>query len=87
MLNTGSFYPRGSEAMSGEYTVAASLLDTAINQAEEDNAMDPDAMALAILSLVLRKLSEYRSRADIESCIDYDLDNVIEQDQVITRGC
>jgi hypothetical protein len=49
--------------------------------------MDPDAMALAILSLVLRKLSEYRSRADIESCIDYDLDNVIEQDQVITRGC
>ncbi len=73
--------------MSGEYTVATQLIDDAIATAESNNAMDPDAMALAILSMAIRKLSQYRSRKDIESCIDYDLDNVIEQDQVITRGC
>ena len=73
--------------MSGEYTVAANLIDQAITEAESSTSMDADAMALALLSLTLRRLSEYRSRADIESCVDYDLDNVIEQDQVITRGC
>ena len=73
--------------MSGEYTVATKVIDDAMARAEADNAMDPDAMALALLSTAIRTLSGYRSRADIEMAIDYDLDNVVEQDQVITRGC
>ena len=73
--------------MSGEYAAARTLIDEALTEAEANRSMDQDAMALAILSMVLRQLSQHRSRADIESCIDYTLDNVVEQDLVITRGC
>ena len=73
--------------MSGENTLAVQMVDDAILQAEECNTMDSDSMALAILSQALRRLSAYRSRQDIESYIDYDLDNMVEQDMVITRGC
>ena len=73
--------------MSGEYAVAQTLIDDAMARARAEPAMDPDTMALAILSTAIRELSRYRTRGDIEMCIDYDLDNVIEQDLVITRGC
>lgn len=49
--------------------------------------MCPDAMALAILSQNLRTLSTSRSRADLESYIDYDLNNIVDSDMVITRAC
>ncbi|MFT4714009.1 MAG: hypothetical protein ACJAVI_000209 [Candidatus Azotimanducaceae bacterium] len=44
-------------------------------------------MTLAILSQTLKLLSETRSRKDLESYIDYDLDNMVESDMAITRGC
>ena len=78
---------QGAPHLSGEYTVATKVIDDAMAQAEANNAMDPDAMALALLSTAVRTLSGYRSRADIEMAIEYDLDHVVEQDQVITRGC
>ena len=73
--------------MSGENTRAKELVMTAISEAEDSSSMDSDSMALAILSQVLRVLSETRSRQDLESYIDYDLDNMVESDMVITRGC
>ena len=73
--------------MSGANTLAAEMVSDAISKADVSNTMDADSMALAVLSQVLRHLSSYRSRADIESYIDFELDNVVEQDLVITRGC
>ena len=73
--------------MSGENTLAKQMIHDAISTAEAANTMDPDSMALAILSGVLRHLSDYRTRGDLESYIEYDLDNIVEQDMVITRGC
>jgi len=73
--------------MSGEYQVASAAIDAAMIEAESTSNMDPDTMALALLSMAIRKLGQFRTRADIEMCIDYNLDNIVEQDQVITRGC
>lgn len=71
--------------MSGENTIAKQLVTDAIKAAEEDKNMSGDSMGLAILSQVLRTLSETRNRKDLESYIDYDLDNLVESDMVITR--
>ena len=71
--------------MSGENTRAKELIDLAITEAEASNSMSSDSMALAILSQVLRLLNETRSRNDLESYIEYDLDNMVESDMVITR--
>jgi hypothetical protein len=73
--------------MSGENAQAKILVDEAIEQADQNSSMSSDSMALAILSRVLRNLSGNRSRADLESYIDYDLDNQVESNMVITRGC
>jgi len=75
------------DQVSGENTQAKELVMGAISEAENSPSMSPDSMALAILSQVLKVLSETRSRQDIESYIDYDLDNMVESDMVITRGC
>jgi len=71
--------------MSGENKIAKQLVTDAIKAAEEDKTMSGDSMGLAILSQVLRILSETRNRKDLESYIDYDLDNLVESDMVITR--
>jgi len=71
--------------VSGENTRAKELIDLAITEAEASNSMSSDSMALAILSQVLRLLNETRSRNDLESYIEYDLDNMVESDMVITR--
>jgi len=73
--------------MSGENALAKTLVNDAIEQAEQSTSMSSDSMALAILSQVLRNLSGHRSRADLESYIEYDLDNQVESNMVITRGC
>lgn len=72
--------------MSGENTRAKELITQAISEAENSSSMSQDSMALAILSQTLRLLNETRSRKDLESYIDYDLDNMVESDMVITRG-
>ena len=73
--------------MSGVNTIAKNLVADAMAQAEQDPSMSSDSMAHAILSQVLMTLSEFRSRKDIENYIEYDLENMVESDMVITRGC
>jgi hypothetical protein len=73
--------------MSGEATIATKLVVDAIDNAEQESSMSADTMAHAILSAVLVELSKTRSRRDLESFIDFDLDNIVEVDNVITRGC
>lgn len=71
--------------MSGENTRAKELINQAITEADASSSMSSDSMALAILSQVLRVLNETRSRRDLESYIEYDMDNMVESDMVITR--
>jgi hypothetical protein len=63
------------------------MVEDAVSSATKDRSMCPDAMALAILSQNLRTLSTSRSRTDLESYIDYDLNNIVDSDMVITRAC
>ena len=73
--------------MSGENGCAKALVSESIEKAELSSSMSADSMALAMLSQLLQVLSETRSRKDIENYIEYDLDNMVESDMVITRGC
>ena len=73
------------DEVSGENTRAKELIKQAIVEAEASPSMSSDSMALAILSQVLTMLNEKRSRRDLEQYIEYDLDNMIESDMVITR--
>ncbi len=73
------------DEVSGENTRAKELIDQAITEADASSSMSSDSMALAILSQVLRVLNETRSRRDLESYIEYDMDNMVESDMVITR--
>lgn len=73
--------------MSGEAAIAKRALENALQETEGDRSKTTDAVLLAFLGEALTKLSASRSRADIESYISYQLDNVGEEDWVITRGC
>jgi len=73
--------------MSGEHSVARQLLAEALAEAESSPSMCPDTQALAILTAVLQTLSQTRSRKDVESFVAYNLENLVESDRVITRGC
>ena len=73
--------------MSGVNTIAKNLVSDAMELSEQDPSMDADAMGHAILSQILMTLSKSRTRKDIENYIEYDLDNQVDSDIVITRGC
>lgn len=73
--------------MTGVTTIANELIAGAMATAEQDSTLDTDAMAHAILSGVLAALSANRSRKDIDNFIEFELDNLLDSDMVITRGC
>jgi hypothetical protein len=73
--------------MSGEHRVAKQLYSEAITAADNNPSMCADAQALAILTTALHELSKTRSRKDLDSYIAYNLDNLVDSDLVITRGC
>ena len=73
--------------MSGEHKAAKQLYTEAIAAADKNSSMCPDGQALAILTTVLHELSKTRSRKDLDSYIAYNLDNLVDSDLVITRGC
>jgi hypothetical protein len=73
--------------MSGEHSIAKQLFMDAVAAADKNPSMCADAQALAILTTVLHELSKTRSRKDLDSYISYNLDNQVDSDLVITRGC
>ena len=73
--------------MSGEHSIAKQLFKDTIAAADKSPSMCPDTQALAILTTVLHELSKTRSRKDLDSYIAYNLDNLVDSDLVITRGC
>ena len=73
--------------MSGEHSIAKKLYREAIAAADKNPSMSADAQALAILTTALHELGRTRSRKDLDSYIAYNLDNLVDSDLVITRGC
>ena len=73
--------------MSGEHTIAKQLFKDSIAAADKNPTMCGDTQALAILTTALHELSRTRSRKDLDSYIAYSLDNLVDSDLVITRGC
>lgn len=72
--------------MAGESQLAQTLFEDALARAESDAAMSPDTLANALLTAVLGHLAKTRSRADLTSLVQFELDAAGEDEFVITRG-
>lgn len=72
--------------MAGESQLAKSVLEDALARAEDDPSMSADTLANALLTALLGHLVTTRSRADLKSLIEFELDAAGEDEFVITRG-
>lgn len=73
--------------MAGEYKVAQAVLDQAIQQTEGDRSMSTDSLISALLGLLLSEQAKSRPKEDILSFVEHHLDNLGDDEHVITRGC
>jgi len=73
--------------MAGEYTIATKVVADAIKEAEDANNMCPETMANALLGQVLSQMSKNKTRADVESYVNFELDNLGGEFMIATRGC
>ncbi|MEO1657389.1 MAG: hypothetical protein AAFR65_06680 [Pseudomonadota bacterium] len=73
--------------MSGETSLAKDALAGALATARSDASQSEDSLLHALLGEVLTELSKSRSRKDLDSFIGYHLDNLGEDEWVVTRGC
>lgn len=69
--------------MSGEVQHAKQLIAGAM----DDSRFDRDTMGRAIINAVIERYQEYRGAADIASELQFIIDNLDEDEFVITRGC
>ncbi|MEM7741020.1 MAG: hypothetical protein AAF225_09495 [Pseudomonadota bacterium] len=72
--------------MAGETTLARQLITDGLSRAKADGAQSEDSLLRALLGEVLSELSKSRKRADLDSFINHHLDNLGEDEWVITRG-
>lgn len=72
--------------MSGEYDVARKTIAQALDLASEDRSMSPQAMADALLATLLTHLVKVRTRKDLMSFIEFQIEAAGEDEFVITRG-
>ncbi|MEO1041307.1 MAG: hypothetical protein AAFX52_03365 [Pseudomonadota bacterium] len=72
--------------MAGETALARQLITNAVATAKADEAQSEDALLHALLGEVLSELAKSRKRSDLDSFISYHLDNLGEDEWVITRG-
>ena len=73
--------------MSGENTYAKDLVAKAIIEANTNPQFDPDSMGRAILGAVIAHYQSYRKTEDIAQELQFTIDNLGEDEFVITRGC
>lgn len=73
--------------MSGENTFAKEIIAEAIDEANRNPQFDEDAMGRAIVSAVISHYQTYRKAEDIAQELQYIIDNLDEDEFVITRGC
>ena len=73
--------------MAGEHTQAEALIKHAIQQADTNASMSGDAMRRAILSSILKLSAEQAGIGNTTDEVNYLLENMGSDEQVITRGC
>lgn len=73
--------------MAGEYDVARKCIAEALDAAEQDRGMSPPSMADALLATLLGHMQKSRTRKDLMSFIEFQLESIGEDEFVITRGC
>ncbi len=73
--------------MAGEFSIAQKCVQQALGTADLSPCMNRDAMSRALLSELLSILATQHSQADLKALLDYQLDNLDEDQFVITRGC
>ena len=73
--------------MAGEYDVARNCITQALDAAEQDRGMSTQAMADALLATVLSHMLKGRTRKDLMSFIEFQIEASDEDEFVITRGC
>ena len=72
--------------MAGEASDAQQLVTHAMQRADRDPTLDKDAMGRSIINAVLGEYRKYRKIDDIASELQYIIDNLDEDEFVITRG-
>jgi len=74
--------------MAGEYQLAQQLLETGLESAREDDGMDEETFARAMMCQVIEHSQTSRIGKDVISELEQHI-RVIEDggDSVITRGC
>lgn len=73
--------------MSGETQVAEKLVAEAMATVDQDPKQDRNAMGRALILATLERLMQDRPLSDVVSEMEYLLENLDEDDFVITRGC
>lgn len=73
--------------MTSEVSYAKQLVADAMQHADNENTFDKDSMGRAIINAVIEEYSQYRKVSDITSELQYIVDNLDEDEFVITRGC
>jgi hypothetical protein len=73
--------------MAGEAPYAQQIVTDAMKHADNEPSLSKDAMGRAIINAVLSEYRQYRTVADIASELQYIIDNLDEDEFVITRGC
>lgn len=69
--------------MAGEFAHAKQLVEQAMTQ----DGFDKNTMGQALIAAVLEQYRAYRKLADVKSELQFTIDNLDEDEFVITRGC
>ncbi len=73
--------------MPGEAPYAKELVAKAMEEAEAQASFDRDSMGRALIMAVIQQYGEYRPLSDIRQELQFTIDNLDEDEFVITRGC
>lgn len=73
--------------MAGEYEVARECIAQALARASLSSGMSSEGMADALMVTLIMQMLKGRSRKDLASFIDYQIESCGEDEFVVTRGC
>jgi len=73
--------------MAGEFRIAQHCIAEAIKSAKAENSMSEEAMGRALLTELLAVLSQQHAPNSLKELIEYQLDNLSNDEFVVTRGC
>ena len=73
--------------MTPETTYAKQVIDEAMANAANERGFDKDMLGRALIAAVIDNYKEYRKLSDIASELQFIIDNLDEDEFVITRGC